>query len=300
MSSPNRKADGIAVSKAAGTPEPAAKNITPPPPRLPATLAVLGCGKMGGALVRGWVNANVLDPSRIRLYDTARPVVDALANETGAAVSATATSAVHGADVLLLAVKPHLITQTLADIRVALPARCLVLSVAAGVRLADLQAAAQPAAPVIRVMPNTPALVGAGASAFCRGPHATEEHAKTAALLFGAVGQAVEVDEKQMDAVTGLSGSGPAYFYLLIEALTDGAVRVGLPRDVARTLAAQTALGAAKMVLETGEHPAVLKDAVTTPGGTTIAGLAVLEQAGVRGALIEAVRAACERAREMG
>ena len=287
-----RKADGIAAGRVNDdAPEPAAKNIT---------LAALGCGKMGGALVRGWAKSAVLDPARIRLYDVARPVADALAQETGATVSATATDAVDGADVLLLAVKPHLIIQTLADVRIALPTRCLVLSVAAGVRIADLQEAAPAGAPVIRVMPNTPSLVGAGASAFCRGPHATDAHAQTAARLFGAIGQAVEVDEKQINAVTGLSGSGPAYFYLIIEALTDGAVRVGLPRDVARTLAAQTALGAAKMVLETGEHPAALKDAVTTPGGTTIAGLAALEQAGVRSALIEAVRAACERAREMG
>lgn len=299
MNGPNRKGESIAAG-GVDIPRPAAKKRTPPPPALAATLAVIGCGKMGGALVRGWVNANVLDPSRIRLYDAARPAADAVAEKTGGTVFPTATSAVHGADLLLLAVKPHLITPVLADVRIALPTSCLVLSVAAGIRLADLQAAAPPASPVIRVMPNTPSLVGAGASAFCRGLHATEEHAKSAALLFGAVGQAVEVDEKQMDAVTGLSGSGPAYFYLIIEALTDGAVRVGLPRDIARTLAAQTALGAARMVLETGEHPAVLKDAVTTPGGTTIAGLAVLEQAGVRSALIEAVRAACERAREMG
>ena len=265
-------------------------------------LAVLGCGKMGGALVRGWVSAGVLAPVNLRLFDTVRAAAETLADQAGggARVSPTAASAVEGADLLLVSVKPPLVQQVLADLRSALSPACLVLSVAAGISLAALEEAVGMAAPVIRVMPNTPALVGAGASAFCRGTHAGDEHARIAAQLFGAVGRAVEVDERQIDAVTGLSGSGPAYLYLIIEALTDGAVRVGLPRDVARTLAAQTALGAARMVLETGEHPAALKDAVTTPGGTTITGLAVLEQAGLRGTLMEAVRAAAERAREMG
>jgi pyrroline-5-carboxylate reductase len=271
-----------------------------PPSTAGQTLAVLGCGQMGGALARGWMGAGVLDPARTRLYDTVTVAAQNLADQTGASVSPTAADAVDGADILLVSVKPHLVRPVLEGVRAALPSHCLVLSVAAGVRLADLQGAVHPTSPVIRVMPNTPALVGAGASAFCRGPHATDAYAATAETLFGAVGRAVEVDEGQIDAVTGLSGSGPAYFYLIIEALADGAVRAGLPRAVARTLAAQTALGAAKMVLETGQHPAALKDAVTTPGGTTITGLAVLEQAGVRGALIEAVRAAAERAREMG
>jgi pyrroline-5-carboxylate reductase len=153
---------------------------------------------------------------------------------------------------------------------------------------------------VIRAMPNTPALVGMGAAAYCLGSTATRDDAATAARLLGAVGLAVEVPERLMDAVTGLSGSGPAYVYLVIEALADGGVRSGLPRADALKLAAQTVLGAASMVMETGEHPAVLKDMVTSPGGTTIAGLAELERHGLRAALIDAVTAATRRAAELG
>ena len=271
-----------------------------PPSRPAQTQAVLGCGQMGGALVRGWTGAGVLDPAHIHLYDTVAAAAQNLADQTGAIVSPAATSAVEEAEVVLVSVKPYLVRPVLEGVRAALSPHCLVLSFAAGLRLADLQGAAHPTSPVIRVMPNTRALVGGSASAFCRGPHATDAHAAMAAALFGAVGRAVDVHERQIDAVTSLCRSGPAYFYLMIEALTDGGVRAGLPREVARTLAAQTALGAAKMVLETGQHPAALKDAVTTPGGTTITGLSVLEQAGVRGALIEAVRAAAARAQELG
>ena len=163
-----------------------------------------------------------------------------------------------------------------------------------------LEAAAAQNLRIIRAMPNTPALVGKGAAGYCPGTRATRDDAQTARLLLGAVGLAVEVPERLMDAVTGLSGSGPAYVYLVIEALADGGVRAGLPRADAIRLAAQTVLGAAAMVLETGEHPAVLKDMVTSPGGTTIAGLAELERHGLRSALIEAVSAATRRAIELG
>jgi pyrroline-5-carboxylate reductase len=284
---------------AAGNDPAAAASETAEPP--PLRLGVLGSGKMGGALVRGWTGAGVVAGGDVRLYDTSRAAAEAVAAETGAFVVDSATDAATDADLLLVSVKPHLVGPSLAAVRDTLPPHCLVVSVAAGVRLAAIEEALAPRhQPAVRVMPNTPALVGAGAAAFCRGRGATDAHAALIAHLFGAVGRAVEVAESQIDAVTGVSGSGPAYFYLMIEALTDGGVRAGLPRDVARTLAAQTALGAAAMVLETGEHPAALKDAVTTPGGTTIAALAVLEAAGVRSALIEAVRAAAERAREMG
>ena len=272
--------------------------MTDPIPK--QTLAVLGAGKMGGALVRGWVAAGVLAGPNIRLYDTHHAAADTLAAETGATVALTAAEAARNADLLLVSVKPHIVLQSLAEVKEALPPHCLVLSVAPGILLAHLEAAVPPGTPVIRTMPNTPALVGVGATAFCRGTHATDNHAVAARTLFEAVGRAVEVEERLMDAVTGLSGSGPAYIYLIIEALADGGVRAGLPRDVAQTLAAQTAFGAAKMVLETSEHTAVLKDAVTTPAGTTITGLAVLEEAGLRGTLMKAVCAAAERAREMG
>jgi pyrroline-5-carboxylate reductase len=266
----------------------------------PLRLAVLGTGKMGGALVRGWVEAKAVPGANIRLYDPYHQAASALANDVGASATSSPQQAVQEADVLLLSVKPPLIAPVLQGVRDTLAPSCLIVSIAAGVRLASLEEAAPPNAPVIRVMPNTPALVGEAASAFCRGAHATPAHAAIAQTLFSSVGTIYEVTESQIDAVTGVSGSGVAYFYLLIEALTDGGVRAGLPRDVSRALAAQTALGAARMILETGEHPAVLKDAVTTPGGTTIAALEVLERSGVRGAMIEAVLAAQSRAQEMG
>jgi pyrroline-5-carboxylate reductase len=176
----------------------------------------------------------------------------------------------------------------------------LVISIAAGLTLAALEDSAAENFRIIRAMPNTPALVGQGAAAYCLGTRATAEDSQIAKSLLGAVGIAIEVPERLMDAVTGLSGSGPAYIYLVIEALADGGVRAGIPRVDALRLAAQTVLGAASMVVETGDHPAVLKDMVTSPGGTTIAGLAVLERHGVRSALIEAVSAATQRATELG
>ncbi|MES2463789.1 MAG: pyrroline-5-carboxylate reductase [Armatimonadota bacterium] len=263
-------------------------------------LAVLGPGSMGGALIRGWITAGTLAAENIRFYTTNTAKATDLQEETGAVAVSSAVDAVADADVVLVSVKPPLVLSSLASVHDALRPGCPVLSVAAGISLGALERILPEGTPVLRVMPNTPALVGEGASAFCRGTHASNAHASLAQTLFGAVGCAVEVaTEAQIDAVIGVAGSASAYFYLIIEALADGGVRAGLPRATARLLAAQTALGSAKMVLETGEHPAVLKDAVTTPGGTTIAALHVLEKAGVRGALIDAVLAAQQRAREM-
>jgi pyrroline-5-carboxylate reductase len=261
---------------------------------------VLGAGKMGGALVRGWVGRGVVRPELVAVANRRSETAEALAREIGITAAGSPAEAVTDADVLLIGVKPPLVAPVLAGVRDRLPSRCLVLSVAAGIRLATLQEVLLPATRIIRVMPNTPSLVGEGAAGFCRGATATDADAALVTRLFGAVGKVAEVTEEQLDAVIGVSGSGVAYFYLLIEALTDGGVRAGLPRDVARTLAAQTARGAATMILETGEHPAALKDAVTTPGGTTIAALEVLEKAAVRGTMIAAVLAARDRAREMG
>ena len=176
----------------------------------------------------------------------------------------------------------------------------LLISIAAGVTLARMEAALPAGARVIRVMPNTPALVGASASAFACGKSATPEDGQLAQKLFSSVGVALQVKETLLDAVTGLSGSGPAYVFLMIEALSDGGVAAGLPRDIATKLAAQTLLGSAKLLLETGQHPAALKDMVTSPGGTTIEGLHELEKAGVRGALINAVRAATDKSKKLG
>jgi pyrroline-5-carboxylate reductase len=264
-------------------------------------LAVLGPGSMGGALIRGWVKAGTLLGENIRFYTPNAAKAAFLQEETGAVPASSAAEAVANADALLVSVKPPLVLSSLGVVKDVLSADCTVLSVAAGVKLDAIERILPEGTPVLRVMPNTPALVGEAASAFCRGTHATDAHANLAQTLFSAVGCAVEVaNEAQIDAVIGVAGSASAYFYLIIEALADGGVRAGLPRPTARLLAAQTALGAAKMILETGEHPAALKDAVTTPGGTTIAALHVLEKAGVRGALIDAVLAAQQRAREMG
>lgn len=262
-------------------------------------VAVIGTGQMGGALVRGWAKSEIVPPASLRLYDKNQAALDALASETDATPAQDAKDALIGANIVLMGLKPHLIVPVLAGLAPHLAHDCLVVSIAAGVTVAQIEAVLPPGQPVVRVMPNTPALVAAGASAYCRGTSADDTHAATVQALLQSVGVAVEVTEVQIDAVIGVAGSASAYFYLFIEALIDGGVRAGLPRDIARALVVQTALGSAKMVKETGQHPAVLKDAVTTPGGTTIAALDVLEAHGVRGTLIAAVLAARDRAQEM-
>ena len=204
------------------------------------------------------------------------------------------------ADVVLLAVKPQMMASLLAEVRPAIQPRHLLVSIAAGVTLPQLASSLPPGTRTVRVMPNTPCLVGASASGFAKGPHATDADVELVATFFGAVGNAFPLAEHLLDAVTGLSGSGPAFVYLMIEAMADGGVRVGLPREVALQLAAQTVFGSAKMVLATGQHPAALKDAVASPGGTTIAGLHALERAGARAAFMDAVEAATKRAAELG
>ena len=265
------------------------------------TLAVLGTGMMGGALARGLVTCGAMPPSGLHLFDTHRAKAEALAAELGPGALAmpSAQAAVADAHVILLAVKPSMIAEVLTEIAPFVLPSQLVISIAAGIRLAKMEALLPPTIPVVRTMPNTPCLVGKGATALSRGTHATEEHLRLAESLFAAVGLSVEVPETLLDAVTGLSGSGPAYIYLVIEALADGGVKEGLTRDTARLLAAQTVLGAAQMVLSSDQHPAQLKDNVTTPGGTTIAALHVLERAGIRTALIDAIQAAAERSREL-
>ena len=222
------------------------------------------------------------------------------AKEAGAKTTTSNPAVVQFADVLVLAVKPDQVPGVLADIRDHFTARHLLISIAAGVPLAKLEAGLGAGARLIRVMPNTPALVGASATAFALGKAALPSDGALAQKLFSAVGIAFQVKEALLDAVTGLSGSGPAYGYLFIEALSDGGVAAGLPRDVATKLAAQTVLGSAKMVLETGMHPGALKDMVTSPGGTTIEGLHELEKGKLRGTLISAVRAAAEKSKKLG
>jgi len=260
-------------------------------------VAVLGGGAMGSALIRGWLRAGLLEPSAIAVYDIMPGRAAGLATALGVRAADTPAEAVAGAEVLLVAVKPADVAKALAGADVA--AGALIVSIAAGGTIAKLETVAAGKA-VIRVMPNTPALVGQAASAFARGSHATDEHAAVVQSLLDAVGLAFEVKESLLNAVTGLSGSGPAYVYIMIEALADGGVRAGLPRDIALKLAAQTVVGAGQMVIATGEHPGVLKDRVCSPAGTTIAAVAELEANGFRSSLIEAVTAATARADELG
>ncbi|HEX5324653.1 MAG TPA: pyrroline-5-carboxylate reductase [Capsulimonadaceae bacterium] len=265
-------------------------------------LAVLGVGMMGGALARGLVRAGAIPADHITLFDPHRAKLEQTAAELGngeAHVADSAREAAAGADVVLVAVKPWIVAPLLTQVAPALTQNHLLISIAGGVRISKMEEIVGGKVPVIRSMPNTPALIGEGVTAIARGNHANDAHFALADEFFTAVGKTVEVEERLLDAVTGLSGSGPAYVYLLIEALMDGGVKAGLTRDTARLLAAQTVFGAAKMVLDSDDHPAQLRDNVTTPGGTTIAGLTVLERAGIRVALMDAIEAAAQRSREM-
>ena len=207
--------------------------------------------------------------------------------------------AVEGADIVLLAVKPTQVVQLVREVSPSLKPGALLLSIAASVKTAAIEEAVGGSPAVIRAMPNTPAMLGAGITALCRGRFVADEQLALAQKIFATVGRTVVVDEKHMDAVTGLSGSGPAFLYIILESLAEAGVNVGLPREIATQLAAQTAYGAAKMVLETGSHPALLKDEVTTPAGCTVDGILELEEGGLRVTLIKAVKRATERAREL-
>lgn len=264
------------------------------------SIGFLGAGQMTTALARGVLRAQWVRAEQLLASDVSEGARQRFQEATGGRVTADNAEVVAAAGTLILAVKPGQVPAVLSEVRSHVRTDQLVLSIAAGVAVAQLEAALPVGARVIRVMPNTPALVGEGVSAFALGKAAGREDAAWAEKVLGAVGLAVEVPEGWLDAVTGLSGSGPAYACLMIEALSDGGVAAGLPRELATRLAAQTLLGTARLVLDTGKHPAVLKDMVTSPGGTTIEGLQRLEQGGVRGALLGAVRAAAERARQLG
>ncbi len=264
------------------------------------TVGFLGAGKMATALAKGLVQAKLVNADRIIASDPIDAARSAFAKEAGVTATASNLEAARSAQVLVLAVKPDQVAGVLKEIRGRVTGKHLLCSIAAGVTLAKLESGLGNGARVIRVMPNTPALVGASATAYALGKNATAEDGRLAQQMFSAVGVAFQLKESLLDAVTGLSGSGPAYVYLIIEALSDGGVAAGLPRDVATKLAAQTVFGSAKMALETGQHPGALKDMVTSPGGTTIEGIHELEKAGVRGALMNAVRAAAEKSRKLG
>jgi pyrroline-5-carboxylate reductase len=263
-------------------------------------IGFLGAGKMATALAKGFLNAGLFQANEVCAADPYAAAREHFAAATGGKTFAGNLEAVQQADILILATKPDQAPAALAEISRAHGQHHLLISIVAGVTLARLESALPAGARVVRVMPNTPALVGAGASGFAAGKNATAADGEMAQKLLSAIGVAVAVKESLLDAVTGLSGSGPAYVYQFIEAMSDGGVAAGLPRDVATRLAAQTVLGSAKMVLETGQHPGALKDQVTSPGGTTIEGVHELEKGGLRAAVMSAVRAATEKSKKLG
>ncbi len=263
-------------------------------------IGFIGAGKMATALAKGLVKAGLVTPADLLASDPVESTRQAFSRETGARTTASNPEVLQFATVVFLAVKPDQVKDVLAEVRRSFTESHLLISIAAGVPLARLESALPDGARVIRVMPNTPALVGASASGYALGKAARQEDGQLAQKLLASVGVAFPLKESLLDAVTGLSGSGPAYVFLMIEALSDGGVAAGLPRDIATKLAAQTLLGSARLLLETGLHPGALKDMVTSPGGTTIEGIHELEKAGVRGALINAVRAATEKAKRLG
>jgi pyrroline-5-carboxylate reductase len=263
-------------------------------------IGFLGAGKMATALARGFVRAEIVFPREIIAGDLFEGARKNFLAETGVKTTASNSDVLKFANVLILATKPDQVGGVLSEIHDSFAKNHLLISIAAGVTISKLENRLPAAARVIRVMPNTPALVGEGASAFALGKSATAADGELAKKLLSAVGIAFQVKESLLDAVTGLSGSGPAYVYQFIEALSDGGVAAGLPCDIAAKLAAQTVLGAARMVLETGQHPGVLKDQVTSPGGTTIEGLHELEKGNLRAVVMSAVRAATEKSKKLG
>jgi pyrroline-5-carboxylate reductase len=262
-------------------------------------VAVLGAGKMGGILLQAFLKQQILSPAQLLATVAHADRAAALSAQWGVEVSTDNLAVAHQADVILLGVKPFQVPDLVEQIRPALTTSKLLISFAASVRISAIEQAAGIDIPVIRSMPNTPSMLGAGISALCRGRFVTEAQMAFASRIFETVGRTVIVDEKHMDAVTGLSASGPAFIYIILESLAEAGVKVGLPRDIATLLAAQTTFGAAKMVLETGYHPALLKDAVTTPAGCTIDGILELEEGGLRVTLIKAVMRATQRAKEL-
>lgn len=263
------------------------------------TIGFLGAGQMATALAKGFLAAGQITSDRLIACDVLPQAADRFREQTGGRIGKDVGEVLSSADVIFLAVKPQHVAGLLPQITPVLRDDQVFVSIAAGIPIATLEAGLGPKSRIIRVMPNTPCLVSQGASAFSLGSRATAEDGQLVQTLLSTIGVALPVTESLLDAVTGLSGSGPAYVYVMIEALSDGGVRMGLPRDIATQLAAQTVLGAAQMVLATGQHPGVLKDAVASPGGTTIAGLHVLEQQAVRGALMDAVQAATERSKQL-
>ena len=263
-------------------------------------IGFIGAGNMAEALIRGLVRGNHIQASRVVASGPRRERLDELQTAYGIDVTTVNAEVAQRCNLVVLSVKPQILDKVLREVGDKLASGTLVISIAAGVDTATIEQAVADGVRVVRAMPNTPALVGAGATAISAGKHAGEADLATARAMFDAVGITVELDETHLDAVTGLSGSGPAYIFLILEALADAGVKVGLARRNAQRLAAQTVMGSAKMLLETDEHVGKLKDMVASPGGTAIAGLHTLEEGGLRTTLINAVETATKRARELG
>ncbi len=263
-------------------------------------IAFLGGGNMAEALICGLLASKRSNLDTLLATDVSSSRLEVLRDRYRVQVGENNLDAASWADIVILCVKPQFVSQVLTEVHAGLSEKQLVISVAAGFPIRHIQSIIGRTIPLVRAMPNTPAVIQEGVTALAGGADLDLGHLNVAQQIFESVGQVVVVDEMLMDAVTGLSGSGPAYVYVAIEALIDGGVKMGLPRHIAQTLAVQTVLGAAKMVRETGEHPAVLKDKVTSPGGTTIAGLQQLEEGGLRATLIDAIEAATHRSVELG
>jgi pyrroline-5-carboxylate reductase len=254
---------------------------------------------MGEALIAGLLDAGIARRDRLTATDVRRERLAHLSKRYRIRTEASNAAAASRADIVIIAVKPAVVKEVLESVRDSLRRQALVISIAAGVTTARIERQLGKPVPVVRAMPNTPCLVREGMTAVCAGAHAGAKHLETARRIFAALGRCVVLDEKHLDAVTAVSGSGPAFQYVILDALADGGVKAGLPRDVAVELAAQTMRGAAAMVLRTGQHPGTLKDAVATPGGCTVEGLLELEEGGVRATLIKAVVRAARRASEL-
>jgi pyrroline-5-carboxylate reductase len=263
------------------------------------TIGVIGAGHIGTAVIGGLIKAKLTSPKNIIASRRTESGLQEIAKTFGVHVTPDNKKVAKSSDVLVLAVKPMNSREVLTEIKDIVKPSQVIISVMAGIRTSFINSILGVECPVIRTMPNTPVLVDAGATAISKGKFATEDHLKIAHTIFRSVGMVEVVPENLLDAVTGLSGSGPAYIYMVIEAMTDGGVKMGIPRQIAFRLAAQTVFGSAKLVIETGKHPAILKDEVTTPGGTAIAAVAELETHGLRTMLINAVSTATARSKEL-
>ncbi len=263
-------------------------------------IGFIGGGKMGEALIKGVLRAKLSSANKIIVSDVDKKRCQILEEETGIKTTQENKKAVSASDVIILAIKPNVMGDILEELKSDITPEHLVVSIAAGIPLSFIESFLNKGCRAVRVMPNTPCLVGETAAGYALGKNATRNDGELVGQILNAVGQSFLLEEKHLDAVTGLSGSGPAFIYMVIEALADGGVKMGLPRDISTKLAAQTAFGAAKMVLESGIHIGELKDFVTSPGGTTIEGIHALEKGGIRDALINAVETATKKSKRLG